>query len=87
MRTDLRIQAGSGNNQPLHRLVADDVRVNNFVHIGRCYSAIPDSFRIDHNVGTVFALVQAARFVGAYPAFNSTLGQLDLEQTLQLTLT
>ena len=86
MRTPFCIQAGLGNHQSLYRQVADDVRFNDFVHIIRRDSAIPDCLRIDHNRRPVLTLIKTAGFVGADRSFNALLGQFDLEDALQVAL-
>jgi hypothetical protein len=79
----LGVDAGVFHHQPLHRLSADDVGVDNLIYVRQLHPAIPDRLRIDHQIWTVFALVEAARLVGPDFAFQSTLGQLLLEQFLE----
>jgi hypothetical protein len=83
MRTLIRIQTRIGNNQSLHGPAADDVRVHNFIDIGCGDAAVPHGIRVNHDRRTVLALVQAPGFVGANPAFDAALRQLDLEGPLK----
>jgi hypothetical protein len=44
-------------------LSTDDVGVNDLVHVLCADMAVPDCVRIDHDVGTVLALVKTPSFV------------------------
>jgi hypothetical protein len=80
------VQDGVGNDQALNRLPADDVRLDDFVHVFRLNASIPDRFRVNDHSWPQFALIQATGFVGA-DIFNSELRQLGLEQALEFALT
>ena len=79
------VQNFVGDHQPLHRLPAQDVRVDNFVNVFGLDASVPDRFRINHHSWAQFALIQATGFIGA-DVFDSALGQLGFEQALQFAL-
>ena len=58
-------------DQPLDWLSADDVGLDDFVNIAGCYAAVPDRVRIDHNVGTMFALIETAGLIRSHFPFES----------------
>ncbi len=74
------IQAVVRNYQSLHRLSADDMALDNFVHVFRGDAAIPDRFRINHYIRSVFALIEASGLIGANFAFEPQHCQLLLKQ-------
>jgi hypothetical protein len=80
------IQDGIGNQEARHRLTADDMRFNDFIHIFGMNASIPDGFRIDNDRGTEFALIEASRLIGTN-VFDAARGQFSFEQALQLALT
>ncbi len=85
MRTSLGIQALIGDEKTLHRLSADNVRLNDLVYIGRLYASVPDRLGIHHHRGPVLALLQATGFVRAnLVSSNPVLQQPLLEYFLQL---
>lgn len=86
VRTALRIEAGIGNDEPLHRMAAGNVGIKDLVHIGRCHSAVPRGFGINHYGRAVFALIETTGFVSADPAFQPACGKSCLEELMQLTL-
>jgi hypothetical protein len=84
--TRRRIEAGVGQHQSLYRPAPEDVRFDDLIYICLGDVSIPDGFGIDHNIGTVLTLIQTARLVGAYSAFQAPLRQFLLESLLQLRL-
>jgi hypothetical protein len=46
-------------------LAADDVRLDDFGYILQLDMSIPDAFGVDDYIGTVFALIEASRFIGS----------------------
>jgi hypothetical protein len=80
------VQARVRYAQALDWLSADDVRFDNFIHIGLGDVAVPDRLGIDYEVGAMLALVEAAGLVGSHSAFEAALRQLLLEQLLQAGL-
>ena len=82
MRAGLDVQTRIRNQQALDRLVADDVRFDDGIHIGFSNAAVPNSIGIDHDIGAVLTLIKAARLIRADLTFQSALGQLDLERAL-----
>jgi hypothetical protein len=79
------IQNLIGDEQSLHWLATDNMRLDDFVHIFRLDVSVPDRFGINHHRGAKFALVEAAGFVGAHQ-LDAALGQLGFEEALQLAL-
>lgn len=73
------VETGIGDQQPRHRLPANDVGLDDLVNVGCGHPAIPNRLRIDDEVRTVLALVQASRLVRADLALETPLGQLLLE--------
>ena len=86
MLTTVRIDAGIFQSEPLHWSPAHNVRFHNLVDIGHGHAAIPDSFGINHHIGPVLALVEAAGLVRAYSSLQPPLCQFLLESLLQLGL-
>ena len=82
MRAGLDVQTRVRNYESLDRLVADDMRFDDGIHIGLSNAAVPNSIGIDHDVGAMLTLIEAARLIRADLAFQSALGQLDLERAL-----
>lgn len=82
MRTGGRVQAALWNQQSRHWLPAHNVRLDDFIHVSRGDSSIPDAFGINHQIGAVLALVKAACLVGANCGFQPPLGELFFEQSL-----
>jgi hypothetical protein len=80
------IDARVGQPQSLNGFAANDVRLDNFVHIGWRDVAVPDPFGIHDEIGPVLALVKAARLIGANPVLQPTLRQLLFEQPLQFSM-
>jgi hypothetical protein len=70
-------------SQALDRAVARDVAVDDLRDVGYGDVPIPDTFWVDHDGRTVFALIQAAGFVGADGIFQSTKSQFGLEGPLE----
>ena len=50
-----------------------------FIDVGRCDVAIPRRIRINHQVRTVLALIQAARLIGSHLSLQSTFCEFLLE--------
>lgn len=84
VRAALGIDAGIGQAQALHGLAAHDVRFDNFVDVSQADAAIPYTFGIDHKIRPVLALIEASGLIGPHFTLESTLGQLLLEEFLQL---
>ena len=57
--------------------------IDDFVDVGFGHVAIPDGFRVDHEIGAVLALIETALLVGPDPAFETALGQFLFEELLQ----
>ena len=63
-----RVQAGICQLQAFNRLSADDVRLDDFVHIRKLNMTVPNRFRINHYRRSEIALVEAAEAVAAQGA-------------------
>ena len=81
-----RIDAGVRQHQSIDRLTPDDVGLDNLVDIGGCHAPVPNPVRIDNQIGTVFTLIEASRFVCPYSVFETALCQFLLEGPLQFGL-
>jgi hypothetical protein len=77
------IQAGVGQAQALDGDAAEKVRLDDFIDIGEGNVAVPNGFGVDDDRGTVFALIEAPGFIGAYRQGNSRMGQAGLEGTVE----
>lgn len=66
--TTLRIDAGIGEPQPLHRPSRNQMLSYDFRRVFRLHMAVPDSLGVHHNGGSVLALIQAPGFVDAHLA-------------------
>jgi hypothetical protein len=86
MLTAFGIEAGFGELKPFQGFSPDDVRLDDFIHIGFGDVPIPDCVRIDHDVWSMLALIETARLIGPNLAFQAALRELLFEQLLQLGL-
>ncbi len=88
MRAAFRVNAFIGKAQPLDRLAADEMLLHNLGCVGGLNVAVPDGFGVDHNGGSVFALVKTAGFVDAHLGAQSCgFGQLlDLRMEFALSI-
>ena len=85
MLTHCSVEAPVGEAQTLDRDATHDVRFDDLFYIGFGNKSIPDCVRVDDDVRSVFALVQASGLVCAHSAFESALGQPLLEHLLQFS--
>src|ERR1700692_924871 len=72
------VEYGVGNDQARYGRAANDVGVDDFVHVLGLDASIPDCFGVNHHRWSQFTLVEASGFIGAH-VFNSTLRQLGFE--------
>ena len=79
-----RVQAGICQAEPLDGFAAENVGLNNLFDVGLGDVSIPNCVGVDDDIWTVFALIEAARLVGAHFTLQSALGKFLLEQLLQL---
>src|SRR5437016_433809 len=86
MLATLGVDALISHHQTLDRHAAQKVRLDDFVHVLSSHAAIPDRIGIDHQVGSMLALVEASGFVGAKAMPKSALSQLLLECLLQCSI-
>ena len=74
------VDAGVWEHQPGYRLSSDDVGLDDFFYVIGCYVSVPSCFWVDHHRWAVFALFQAAGFVGSdFGAGDSVFGQFLFE--------
>jgi hypothetical protein len=59
------------------------VGLDDLIHVRGSYIPVPNVVGVNHQIGAVFALVEAAGLVGAYPAFQATCQQFLFEKLLQ----
>jgi hypothetical protein len=52
----------------------------NLIYIFRFYEAVPDSVRVDHDRGAVFALVEASGLIGPDSRLQTRIFDLVLEK-------
>ena len=64
--------------------VIQDVRLDDFSNIFGLHLAVPHCFGIDDHRGPMLTLIEAAGFVGAYRALQTTIGKCGLEELLQV---
>lgn len=82
--TALSIETGVRNYEPLHNRVACDVLIDDFIHIRKRHSSVPNRLRINHHGWPVLALIKASSFVSTDFAFESALRQSGLKRLMQL---
>jgi hypothetical protein len=80
------VKALVGKHEPLHRFSVHDVGFDDFLHVGSRDASVPDAIGIDHDRGSVLALVETSRHIGAHSFLETPQGQFLLEQELQLGL-
>ena len=73
-------------NQPFNWFAADDMGLDDFIYIPGGHVSVPDRLRVDHYVGSMLTLVEAASFIGPYFVLQTELRQFLLKNPLQLTL-
>ena len=84
MRAAFAVNTRGSKPQPFNRPSRDEVLGHNLLHVARMNVAVPDSLRVDHDHGTVFALVQTARFIGAHLMLKASVFDGIFEGGLQL---
>ena len=78
------VQAGFCEAESLHRLAAEDVGFDNLIDVGLSDVTVPNCVWVNHDGGTVFALIETAGLIGAHFSFEAALGEFLLEEFLQL---
>jgi hypothetical protein len=86
MRATRSINAIFGEHEALDRFAVHDVGFDNLVDIVRRNPSVPDSIRINDHGGSVLALIQTSRHVGAHSFFEASKCELLFEEKLQLGL-
>ncbi len=86
MRAALCIQTGVGDTQPFNGPAAYEMLADDFGCIFRFDVAVPDSFWVNDDCGSMLALVKTARLVDAHAGAEACgLGQL-LQLRVELAL-
>ena len=70
--------------QAFYRLSANNVGVDDFIDVIERDTSVPDRLGINHEVWTMFALVETPGLVGSNPPSQTSFGKLLLEGLLQL---
>jgi hypothetical protein len=83
MLASLRVQARIGQPQPLDRLPAKNMRLDNLRDIRLGDVSIPNRIRINDHIRSVLALVEAARLIRPHAPLQPVLSQFLLEKLLQ----
>ena len=65
VRTILGIEAGVGQAEAFYRTAVEEVLGDDFLDVFDVDEAVPDGLGVDHDDGTVLALIEAARLVGS----------------------
>ena len=60
------VEYGVGNDQARYGRAANDVGVDDFVHVLGLDASVPDCFGVNNYCWSQFTLVQAAGFIGAH---------------------
>jgi hypothetical protein len=85
MRTTRCIEALVRDSQTFDWFSAENVGIEYLLNIGRCYVAVPDRFRINNDVRSVLALIEAACLVGANLSLESPFRNSRFEELVQLS--
>jgi hypothetical protein len=81
--THTRVDAAIGQAKVLDGTIADDVGLDDLGYVGKLYVSIPDALWIYHYGWAMFALVQAARLIGADGVFQPENGKMGLKRPLE----
>ena len=73
----------SGHEQPFDQFTLDHVSFHNFSDVGFAPDPIPDAFRINHDAGTIFAMIQTPCLVGTDGALETEALNFLLEERVQ----
>ena len=73
------VEYGVRNDQTGYRYAADDVGVDDLVHVLGFDASIPNCFGVDDEIWTVLALIETARLVGPYFAFEAAFREFLFE--------
>jgi len=79
-----RIKTGVGDLEPLHRPIADDMRLHDFLGVGERHVAVPHGLGIHDYGWSMLALVEASGLVGAHGGLDACDGEKALEFAMQI---
>jgi hypothetical protein len=79
------VETGVGDPEALDGLVSDNVGLDDFCDISQSHVAVPHGFGIDHDGGTVLALVEASGLVGTDCCLNASERKQALEFAMQVS--
>ncbi len=80
------IEALVGKYESFDGFSVHDVGFDDFLHVGSRDPSVPDAIGIDHDRGSVLALVETSRHVGAHSFLEPPQSEFLLEQELQFGL-
>src|SRR5579859_1730278 len=83
MLAGIGVEARIRQPEALDRSAADNMRLDDFVHVSLGDMSVPDRVWVDHKVWPMLALIETPGLVGTHFAFQSALGQFLLKQLLQ----
>lgn len=86
MRATGGIEAFVGKDETLDGLAVDDVGFDDLVDIGGGDASVPDAIGIDDDGGSVLALIEASRHIGAHAFLETAQREFLLEEELELGL-
>jgi hypothetical protein len=81
-----RIEALLLQQQTFYRSTLNDMRLYDLVHVGEAYSAVPDGFGVDHQIRTVFTLIETSGMIGPHFSLETAFGKFLLEHLFELGL-
>ena len=73
------VQAFILQPQSFYWLSADDVLLDDFIHVSQRDAGVPDGLGIDDDIRPVLTLIEASCLVGTHSAFQSALGKFHFE--------
>ena len=84
MGATLCVQAGIGQTKPCQRPPMEQVFADNLLNVLQLDEAVPDGLGVDHDDGTVLALIEAARLICPDREFQASFLQGVFERRFEL---
>ena len=81
--THTRVDTAIGEAKVLDGTIAHDMGLDDLGYVRKLYVSIPDALWIYHYGWAMFALVQAARLIGADGVFQPENGKMGLKRPLE----
>lgn len=82
MRASWSVNASFGQHQAFDGFSANDVRFDDFFHVGGGHVPVPDRVRINDDIRPVLALIEAARLIRAHASIQAPLFEFLLKELL-----